>query len=499
VKLLDLLTSFATQLANEKEVALAQGLDAPIDTTSTQHLKKAGTLHVYSFGLPPHSYLYEDIPMTILPPGDLEPTEGYSLYSEDHTIVTQVLDSLGQATFGNTLIPDTSGFLDTAGQRLTDMAEKPEFYALGPAERLVPWIAPEQNSDHEQARATASPSVLSTLWHDNPTERWVRLGKLTVDLLRQNKRILLIAPNHHSLDNLTGFLAKTLQSAALPYKSLISSYEVPAATERSGMKLDELGFEFQMHGFFAKSRANKDSLRKQYDRFRELTPILAYKGQKQRDLNEVKLLEWRLLAELSDFQGKIKDIDKIVTDYDTLPLWKRLTMQATGKNVQTLGEYRTLYEQKIQGLMKEIEIAQGRIREIAPEAAMPKDMLPEYEELKEEITRLGGTQKIRELLAAGEATNRQAFIQNKRLVAATPNRVVTDPLFRRVRFDVLIAEDAPNIPAPLLLGAAGLIRERLILSGDTKDMTVTDKEGRSRIQWRQHIFAHSDTPQPPSQ
>ena len=377
MKLLELLRYFATQMAMEKEVAHTQGLDAPIDTTSTHRLKTAGTLHVYAFGLPPETQLHEDIPLTILPPGDLEPTEGFTLHTQNSSILAQTLDSLGQATFGNTLIPDISGFLETAGKRLLEMAEKPESFALGPAERLLPWLAPEQTSDQEQARANASPSVLSTLWHDNPTERWTKLGKLTVDLLRQNKRILLIAPNHHTLDHLTGFLAKTLQSAALPYKSLLSSYEVPAVTESLGFKLDELGFEFQMHGFFAKSRANKDSLRKQYDRFRELTPILAYKGQKQRDLNEVKLLEWRLLAQVSEFQGKIKDIDKIVSDYDALPIWKRLTMQATGKNIETLGEYRTLYENNILGLMKEVEIAQGRIREIAPEAAMPKDMRPD--------------------------------------------------------------------------------------------------------------------------
>ena len=106
-------------------------------------------------------------------------------------------------------------------------------------------------------------------------------------------------------------------------------------------------------------------------------------------------------------------------------------------------------------------------------------MRPEYEELKDEISRLGGTKKIREMLAAGEGTNRQAFIQNKRMVAATPNRVITDPLFKRVRFDVLIAEDAPKIPAPLLLGASGLIRERIIISGDTQDLTPI--EGTSAI------------------
>ena len=121
-------------------------------------------------------------------------------------------------------------------------------------------------------------------------------------------------------------------------------------------------------------------------------------------------------------------------------------------------------------------------------------MRPEYEELKDEISRLGGTKKIREMLAAGEGTNRQAFIQNKRMVAATPNRVITDPLFKRIRFDVLIAEDATKIPAPLLLGAAGLIRERIIISGNTQDLTPTD--GMSAIEglWQQSCLLSNPAP-----
>jgi hypothetical protein len=85
---------------------------------------------------------------------------------------------------------------------------------------------------------------------------------------------------------------------------------------------------------------------------------------------------------------------------------------------------------------------------------------------------LGGTKKIRELLAAEEDTNRQAFIQNRRLVAATPTRVASDPLFGRVRFDVLIADEAPRIAAASLLAAAGLVRERIIVSGDPREITT---------------------------
>ena len=102
-------------------------------------------------------------------------------------------------------------------------------------------------------------------------------------------------------------------------------------------------------------------------------------------------------------------------------------------------------------------------------------MRPEFEELKEEIARLAGTKKIRELLAAEEDTNRQAFIQNRRLVITTADRVLADPLFSRVRFDVLIADNAPWI-APLgLLAAAGLARERIVVAGDPRDIVTAGR------------------------
>ncbi len=243
------------------------------------------------------------------------------------------------------------------------------------------------------------------------------------------------------------------------------------------MALRELGFEAQMHHFYARSRNDKAALRRKYERFRELTPLLAYKAEKQRDLDEVKLLEWRLLTQLSDLQGRIKEVDQTLAEYETLSLWKRLSMQAAGKNISSLAEYRTMYEEQSKATLKELDVAKARIEELRPEAAVPKELRPEYHELKEEILRLGGTKKIRELLAAQEGTNRQAFIQNKRLVATTGARVVSDALFDKVRFDVLLADEAPHIPAPCLLAAAGVVRERIVLSGDQRDVFVWTQGG----------------------
>jgi len=467
MKLDDLLIHLAANLSEERETAMSRGLDAPLEIRQATHLRTVGNLHLYQCPLPPDRPILPDVPMTLLPGNDLEPTEGFILGIFEGNLVFQTFDYVGEPLSHCTIIPDSSGLLEIAETRLSDMANKPDTFILGPAERLIPWLDSNQDSTHSGSREGIPAAILATFWADDRLARQTKLVTFIVEQVRKNKRILLLAPDHQTVDALTGTLARSLKMSALPYKSLLCRYETSILQETAGIALQELGFEAQMHQFFTKANSNKVALRKKYDRFRELTPILAYKRDKQKDLNEVKLLEWRLLTQLSEWQGKIKQIDKIVADYEAIPIWKRIGLQVTGKNIETLAEYRVIYESKIRGLMSEVEVAQSRIKELIPEATIPKDMRPEYDELKEEIKRLGGTKKIREMLTAGEGTNRQAFAQNKRIMATTPGKILSDPLFRKVPYDMLVIEDAPRIPAPLILAAAGLIRERIILSGDT--------------------------------
>jgi hypothetical protein len=97
-------------------------------------------------------------------------------------------------------------------------------------------------------------------------------------------------------------------------------------------------------------------------------------------------------------------------------------------------------------------------------------MRPEYEDLKDEIERLGGADRVREVLATEEDLKRQPFLQAKRLIAVSAPRVVSDAIFRSLRFDALVADEAPRIPLPLLIACACMARERIILAGDPQDI-----------------------------
>jgi hypothetical protein len=469
----------ATKLRAWRHSPDAVRFDAPVEAIHLNRQTTVGTLHLYRAELAPGSVLFDDVPVTIVLPEGMEPTEGFVLAQEGSQALIQIVDDLGAQQASATIVPDTTAFIDAAARRLAEIVAKSSAYTLGPAERLSGLLEGDPAQAAQRMRA-AGTSVLTTYWADNHAERRSRLATLLVELVRANKRVLLISPDHRTSDDLTGSLAKSLKAAGLTYKTYLTRYEVAVERERQGIPLTELGFEAQMHQFFAKSRADKAALRRKYERFRELTPILAYKAQKQQELDEVRLLEWRLLTQLTECRTKIAEIDQIVGQYEALPIWKRLAMQSVGKNVESLGEYRQLYDGQIQGLMKELDIAKARIDELAPEAAVPREMRPEYDELKEEVIRLGGTKKIRELLAAEEGTNRQAFVQNKRIVATTAGRVLTDPLFARVRFDVLVVDEAPHIPASFVLGAAAITRERIVLSGDLRDFALTGAWDLSR-------------------
>lgn len=467
---LELLEHFAHALADARDGAAARGLDAPIPVSGGQRVASVGTLHLYAFELPPDACLAEDVPVTIIKSPATESTEGVVVGRREDRVWIRTVGAVGETVAAATLVPNATGFFDTASRRLAEMVTQADAYSLGSAEGLLPWLEPGRVNRDDAARAAVATSVLTTLWAEEPAARRAKLAVQAIGLVRKDKRVLLISPDHRAVDEAFGAIARALRNASLPYQSLVSRYDMAVQEQASGIPLHELSFEAQTYQLLTKARAEKTALRRRYERYCELTPLFASKAEKQRDLDEVTSLEGRLLAQLSELQDKIKGINATLADYDTLPIWKRMAMQTVGKNVTSLAEYRTMYEQTVRQLSGELDVAKRRIAELTPEAAVPKELRREYAESKEAITRQGGSQKVQELLAAEEDTGRQAFIRNKRLVATTAGRVVTDPLFAGVRFDVLLADEAPLIPASFLLAAAALARERIVLSGDPRDI-----------------------------
>jgi hypothetical protein len=472
----ELIELWITRLETERARLAETGHDAPVVASQGRLVHTAGGLHLYEFCIPADVTLLPDVPVSVVPADEADTTEGIVLRQTGNSILIQLVDALGREVPSLTLVPDQAGLVSTSASRLKDILAKPNLYHLGPTERLASLL---QMQAVEAEGFPSAPSVFTTVWSEDRSVRRQKLGTLAMELIRANKRILLISPDHLECDEMVGMVGRTMKAGGLNHKTWITRYELPIASQAGGVDLHELGFEAQMHQFYAKSQGNKASLKHQYDRFRELAPLLSQKEAKQKDLDEVRLLEWRLVTQLRDLQVRLADVQKTLKEFENLPLFQRLTMQTVGKNAESLKQYCSLYQGQMDQLSQELDVAKGRIQQLVPEAAVPRGTRAEFEELKEQLAKLGGTKKVRELLAAEENPNRQAFIQNRRLVAATPTRVASDPLFSRVRFDVLIVDEAPQIAAPSLLAAAGLVRERIVVSGDPREIATVR-------QWAMH-------------
>lgn len=465
----ELIESWIVNLEAEQARLIETGQDAPAMASQGRLVRTTGGLHLYEFIVPGEVRLSIDLPVSLVPADDTDTTEGITLRQTGQSLLVQLVDHLGSEIPSSTLVPDHAGLVGTAAARLKEILAKPNLYHLGPAERLAALL---QMPIGEVETFSANSSVFTTLWSDDRALRRQRLGSLAMDLVRANKRILLLSPGHDDSDELVGMVGRTMKAGGLNPRTWVTRYELPLVSQAAGLDLHELSFEAQMHQFYAKSQGDKATLKRKYDRFRELTPFLAQKDAKQKDLDEVRLLEWRLVTQFRELQVKLAGVETTLKEFETLPLFQRLAMQTVGKNVESLKQYRALYQSQMDRLDSEIDVAKGRIQQLVPEAAVPRGQRAECEELKEHLAKLGGTKKVRELLAAEENSNRQAFVQNRRLVAATPTRVATDPLFSRVRFDVLMVDEAPQIAVQSLLAAAGLVRERIIVSGDPRDIAA---------------------------
>lgn len=463
----ELIEAWSIGLETERVRLTESGQETPILASQGRLLHTIGGLHLYEFVLPSDVALCGDLPVSVVPPDEAETTEGIVLHQTGNRIVVQLVDNIGSDVPSVTLVPDRAGLLGTSAGRLREMLAKPDLFHFGPAERLASLL---QQQDVDAQAVPAASSVFATIWTDDRSQRRQKLATLAVELIRANKRILFLSPSHHECDDAVGQVARTIKAGGLNYRMWITRYELSMTTQSDGMNLHEVGFEAQLHQFLAKSQADKASLKGKYDRFRALAPFLTQKEAKQKDLDEVRSLEWRLVTQLRELQVRMAEAETALQQFESLSLFQRLSMQAVGKNAGSLKQYCELYQSQMNQLDKEIDVAKARIQQLVPEAAVPRGKRAEFEELKEYIAKLGGAKKVRELMAAEEHPNRQAFLQNRRLVAATPTRVASDPLFNQVRFDVLIVEEAPRIAAHELLAAAGLIRERIIISGDPREI-----------------------------
>ena len=218
----------AVRLDREIQQTNDAGLDAPVIVTQGKLLHSVGALHVYEYLLPAGCLLSIDLPVSIIPGDEQEATEGIVLSCQSNVALVQTVDAIGAAVHSATLIPDRAGHLGTIATRLRDMISQADAYNLGPSERLVPLLVSSGDPAHTSSGSSA---ILTTVWLEDQVLRRQKIASLVLELIRANKRILLIGPDHRSSDEMAGTVAKAMKAGGLTYKTWISRYEMSIVSQ----------------------------------------------------------------------------------------------------------------------------------------------------------------------------------------------------------------------------------------------------------------------------
>ena len=206
----DLLETWALRLEAEQNRVGSTALDQPIHQVAGRLVHTVGTLHLYELTLPHVLSIEHDTPLSIILPDDIDPTEGIVLGGQGNVVLVQTFDAIGQSFSDATVVPDRAGFLATSAKRLRDMLAQPDAYRLGPADRLAPLLEARMGGEQLSKAGTGS-SILTIVWADELSERRQRLATLAIELIRANKRLLVVCPAHQGADALIGTIARAMK------------------------------------------------------------------------------------------------------------------------------------------------------------------------------------------------------------------------------------------------------------------------------------------------
>ena len=166
----DLVETWAHRLEAEQKRVSGTELDQPIHHVACGLKHSIGTLYLYELTLPRGSSIEHDTPLSIIPPDDMEPTEGIVLGGQGNVVLVQTFDAIGQSCANVTVVPDRAGLLATSAKRLRDMLGQPDTYRLGPADRLAPLLEATTGAGELSGIGTGS-SILTTVWADELSVR----------------------------------------------------------------------------------------------------------------------------------------------------------------------------------------------------------------------------------------------------------------------------------------------------------------------------------------
>ncbi len=400
----------------------------------------------YLFETAEERRLFEDTPITLYTQG--KEVAGSVLATEGQYVTLILSENIGETVGEAVVEEDISALYLKIIDRLKYLEEKPKEFSLELTDGLFyggNFKPTQQESLDFDFLTPPNPAQLSAIqnalsfpvsfiWGPPGTGKTKTLSMIMYALASQGKRVLVVSHANRAVDNaLAAFLKIGLEQGMsnADLQQITTRYTMTLLNAVEGIRLREFSFFEQSTAMKQSDKSERAQLKTMMDRKKSLEEARYIFNEKRDLILEAEKIETKIRKAKTTKQALLDEQQKIVD------------------KVTQLDEY-----------------------VITMVGSFPSEEMIEHElkEIEASIQKLGGVDVIKKMLDREKKVDAGDYLAKKYVVFTTLAKLATDEVFKKLRFDAVIIEEASMAPLPLVALASSIAKSHVVVAGDPQQL-----------------------------
>jgi putative selenium metabolism hydrolase len=324
------------------------------------------------------------------------------------------------------------------------------------------------NNRQQEVLQSSLNNRVTYVWGPPGTGKTQTLGMIAYNLIRGGKRVLFSSNTNRAVD--IGVLSTMDRYKEHGGEFLEEVTRFGQIALQGGEDFEKVMFSAQVQGLRELKKQNAKQKIELLENFRHLRDKLGpYKIQIER-INSLNHQRTQQQIVLNTILQKLKSLRSQIDNFENVGFIEAFKRKFSGVTKITLEvTYKTLQEKgkELKVLIEKSSDEQASIEKAHDGLASWMD---EFSKSKKAVDGFGGESALSKRIEAELAVDEEQILWKKKFVGATLAKLVMNDVFWRVRFDVLLIDEASMVNLPYLAVLSALSTERVIIVGDPQQL-----------------------------
>ena len=329
---------------------------------------------------------------------------------------------------------------------------------------LDPAVRHDTTPDQLEALKKIAQNRVSYLWGPVRTGKTQTLALVAVSFLRAGKSVLLCAPTAEQADRLLLRTVAIGKELGVELFGLATRVGLPLVDNGAALGLSSLEKEVELKRSDKKKQLEERvSLLRAYWR----TKVHQYLHDDfYARLNELRERANDIKKQLDKVRDEIVGLKDTITRAQNASMIEKLKTGFSKEAVVAAQKQLTekqAHQKKLQPVQQALTTELMRAESQTP---IDSTELKEYQTAVKRIGELGGLRTVTDEVEELSAIDENALLSAKQAVATTVTSLFSDARLRDRHFDLVLVDDAEQVPPPYLAAASLCAKEAIVLAGD---------------------------------